>query len=650
MPNPWDMDGTERRQLPPQDPLPSSRSRFWWRHPRLVQLAAAGALTWGVAYLVWRVGWSGRETPLVPFLVLLAAEVFGWVSLTFYAFLAWRIPEGETPALPLRLPTVDVFVCTYDEASTVLEPTLVACRAITVPHTTYVLDDGRRPEIRALAERMGAEYVTRPDNSHAKAGNINHALGVTAGELILFLDADHVPLPHILDATVGYFGDPQVALVQAPHDFSNRDSVQHTRTERHEQTLFYDVIAPGKDRHNAAFWCGSATLVRRTALEEVGGVLTDTVAEDFHTTIAMHARGWRTRYHRETLVQGLAPHNLAGFLLQRARWARGNLGVFRTRENPLTCRGLTFSQRVSYFASLSNYFSGLQRLALLLVLTWTLATGELPMRASVATLLCLWLPWSLLAFVSTGALGRGALGVFDSTRYGIMTIGIYLRGILALFSARAGAFKVTPKEGIDEGGFGVLRMLGLVTAVTLALLAAWLFRLAAVLGLVTAASMPEFALGITLALGVWEIGCVVAVLTPLVRRRQVRRWFRFPVTLSARIDSTSIIVRLVDLTPAGIGFESTVPIAPGRTIDLLTRLPGTDAQLADLTLPVEVRSCRPVDGGDSYRIGGAIDATDAATNAVLLEYLYVALPEERITGKRRTFTRRRELESERAVG
>ena len=66
------------------------------------------------------------------------------------------------------------------------------------------------------------------------------------------------------------------------------------------------------------FWCGSATLVRRVALEGVGGVLTDTVAEDFHTTIALHARGWRTHYHHEVLVQGLAPHDLAGFLLQRA--------------------------------------------------------------------------------------------------------------------------------------------------------------------------------------------------------------------------------------------------------------------------------------------------------------------------------------------
>jgi cellulose synthase (UDP-forming) len=181
-------------------------------------------------------------------------------------------------------------VCTYDEPVRVLEATLVGCREMRGPHVTWVLDDGRRAEVQALATRLGARYLTRPDNRHAKAGNINAALPRTHGDLILFLDADHVPMPDILEATLGYFDDPDVALVQTPHDFFNRDSVQHTRAARHEQTLFYDVIACSKDRHDAMFWCGSATVIRRAALEAVGGVLTDTVAEDFHTTIAMHAR------------------------------------------------------------------------------------------------------------------------------------------------------------------------------------------------------------------------------------------------------------------------------------------------------------------------------------------------------------------------
>ena len=147
---------------------------------------------------------------------------------------------------------------------------------------------------------------------------------------------------------MGYFDDPSVALVQTPHDFGNHDSFQHFETGRHDQSMFFEVIMPGKDRHDGAFWCGSAAVILRHALEGIGGIATETVAEDFHTTIRLHGQGWHTRYHDETLVQGLAPHDLASFLLQRDRWARGNLAVLRTPENPVVAPGLTVKQRASY--------------------------------------------------------------------------------------------------------------------------------------------------------------------------------------------------------------------------------------------------------------------------------------------------------------
>ncbi len=591
----------------------------------MVQVGASAALLWGVVYLVWRIGWSGSGASPGLFVALLAAEIFGWVSLAFYAFLAWSVALGPRPELPSLLPTVDVFVCTYDEAPRIVESTLIGCRAIAVPHRTYLLDDGRRPAMRELAEHLDATYVTRADSSHAKAGNINHALGETHGELILMLDADHVPRPDILDATIGYFTDPHVALVQTPHDFSNRDSVQHTKFARHEQSLFYDVIAPGKDRQNAMFWCGSATLVRRVALVEVGGVLTDTVAEDFHTTIAMHARQWKTRYHPETLVQGLAPHDLAAFLLQRARWARGNLAVFRTAQNPLTCRGLSVGQRASYFASLFNYFASLQRLALLLVLTITLVSGWLPMHASAVTLTALWLPWCVLAFSATIALGRGTLGPLDSTRYGLMTMGINLRGVLALGSRKAGAFKVTPKEGIDDGGVKVLRMLALVTITGMALGAAVLLRALATAGVLTLPAMDPFVTAVVLVFGTWELGCIAKVLVPLVRRHQLRTRFRTAVTMQARVESTAVRVEILDLNTDGLSFASGVSFAPAERLNLLTRVPDHTGRLADLALPVEVRSSAPGEDG-RFRIGCRILEQDVSAHERLVEFCDVVLP------------------------
>ena len=314
----------------------------------------------------------------------------------------------------------------------------------------------------------------------------------------------------------------------------------------------------------------------------------------------------------------------ASFLLQRARWAKGNLAVFRTRENPITCPGLTPRQRASYFASLYNYFAGLQRVTLLLVLTWVLFTGRLPMHASPLTLMTLWLPWTVLALTSTIALGRGSLGAFDSTRFGIMTAGIYIGGVLSLFSRRTGKFRVTPKEGVDAGGLPVLRMLGLMTVIAGLLVVAWSLRVAAWAGIVTLGSMPSFATAITVGLGGWEIGCLAGVIVPLVRRRRYRVQYRMPTMLQARIDRTSTIVPVLDLTPGGVSFES--PIELTTRVVLLTRLPDAHGEIHDLTLPAEVRWCSPSTDGTHFRVGARFDHLDDAVRDLLVEYCFVVQP------------------------
>lgn len=588
-------------EAPPNDRAAEREDGAFVVHPpeqgmrlRGRQAVAVAAIGSGAVYLVWRLLWTGAGALPPTFWLLLGAEAFGWLSLVLYAFMAWRIPGTVRPPIHRR-PTADVLVPTYDEPVSVVHATLVGCRRIRYPHTTYLLDDGRRPEMRELAEQEGALYLTRPDNAHAKAGNINAALPRTDGELILFLDADHVPMPDVLDATVGYFEDPQVAMVQTPHDFVNRDSVQHTRSDRHEQSLFYEVIAPGKDRHDGAFWCGSANVIRRGALEEVGGVLTDTVAEDFHTTIAIHARGWHTRYHRETLVQGLAPHDLDAFLLQRDRWARGNLRVFRTKQNPLTCRGLRPLQRLSYTASLLNYFAAYQRLAMLAVLIVTLFSGRLPMHAPAAMLLAIWLPWTVLAFTATLLLGRGFLGTLDSSRYGLLTMTIFVRASWTMFSTKVEKFRVTPKEGVDAGGVAVLRALRNVVIIAGILLTAIVVRVLAAIGLVSVGPMPPFATGVTIGLGVYELWVMAWTVVPLVRRRQRRVHYRVPVELSGRVGDS--VVRIDDLSTRGAGVIGSLDVVVGDDISIRLGVPDLDGEVHTLVLPAVVRSRRLGDDG-----------------------------------------------------
>jgi len=589
----------------------------------MVRGLAVLALAWGAVYLVWRIGWTRQGAQPVLYTVLFVAELVGWCNLILFSFLAWRVPPTRHPvATPGRL--VDVLVPTYDEPPEVLRATLLGCRALTYPHTTWLLDDGRRPEMEALAEELGARYVTRPDNSHAKAGNINHALPLLEGELIAVLDADHVPLPHFLDALVGYFDDFRIVLVQAPHEFYNLDSIQHVAEDRHEQSLFFRVICPGKDRHDGAFWCGSGTVIRRAPLMDIGGVQTATIAEDFHTTIVLHQQGWRTHYHDETLLLGLAPHDLDAFLLQRSRWARGNLRVFLTRQNPVVARGLKPLQRVSYFASLFHYFGGPQRLALLAVLCATLVSGALPMRGAPVMFAVLWAPWVVLSLVATKVLGRGVSGPLAATRHGWMTMGVYTGAMLSLAIPGAGKFKVTPKMGTDEGGWRTLQRLRLLTACAATLLVALLVRAVATTGLFALPEMPLFALIGSLVIGAVELTVIALVLRGLIGRRQRRVVYRFPVDVRANVGDE--LVRVVDLNHHGAGLLFSQPPPVGTSLDVVLRLPGLDGSIHRSPVQGTVRAIVPTEEPGVLHVGVQFDSLDPEMENRILEYCHVLRP------------------------
>lgn len=611
-----------------------TRIGAWFdRHDVVTRITAIVAVITGAAYLVWRVGYSfeGANVPLS--LVLLAAEAFGWWSLISLTVFAWSNPKAQRPAAtPGR--SVAVIVCTYNESLDVLRTTLAGCRALSYPHRTYLLDDGRRESMRDLAAEMGAEWITRPDNRHAKAGNINAALPNITEDLIFVLDADHVPLPDALDALVGYFDDDRVALVQTPHDFYNHDSAQHYAVGRHEQSMFYEVICPGKSRHNAAFWCGSATLLRREALLDVGGVATETIAEDFHTTIKLHADGWSTHYHHEVLVQGLAPHDLDGYLLQRDRWARGNLAVFASTESPLRNRSLSPMQRWSYATSLMSYGAPLARIVPLFVLAIALFTGALPIHASLLTLVSLWLPWMLGSVFAATALCRGHIRFKESVHYELLCAEIYTRALRCAFKPAKTAFKVTPKEGTDLGGFDAVRKLRLTLAVLVLLVSATIVRLVDTFAnLDLLPKLPSGALIVLPVLALIESRRLARTLVIVARRRQRRAEYRFPVELAAVVDSAPGTVVDASLSGLGITLATTDAPEPGARIAVSTTLP-TVSTHREVNLHATVRSIRPVAGqeGTTY-IGCVIDEIDTETKDALIEMCYLVVPYRRLRGR-----------------
>jgi cellulose synthase (UDP-forming) len=429
---------------------------------------------------------------------------------------------------------------------------------------------------------------------------------------------------------VGYFDDPSVALVQTPHDFGNHDSFQHFETGRHDQSMFFDVILPGKDRHNSVFWCGSAAVIRREALTEVGGVATETIAEDFHTTIKMHVRGWKSRYHGETLVQGLAPHDLSSYLLQRDRWARGNLAVFRTAENPLRAPNLSLSQRVSYLSSLLAYFVPLQRLGLLTVLTIMLVSGQLPMHATLSGFLIFWFPWIAFDLAASGLLCRGRATLWDGTYSVLLTLEIFVRAARVVISPTLSTFKVTPKDGIDGGGWDALRQLHMVVGIAVVLLSALVLRALTALGVV---ALPRLGLApfvIAMALGVWELALVIAALNKVGARRQLRHHYRTPTDLAAFVDDD--LVRMVDLTPAGAGILSPREIEVGEVVHLMVDLPMVNGRPRAVRLRLTVASCRPdYESPQAWRIGGAVVPVLDEDRETLVEYCHVIAARSRLT-------------------
>ncbi len=263
-----------------------------------------------------------------------------------------------------NFPPVDVLICTYDEPLEILERSILTALALDYPDfTVWVLDDTRRAWLREYCAATGARYVTRDNNRHAKAGNLNNGLAVTANEtnapLILVLDADFAPRRDFLKRTVGLLSNPEVAVVQTPQFYYNPDPIQHnllaTQSWVDDQRFFFDVFQPAKDAWGCAFCVGTSFVVRRDRLAEIGGFPSQAISEDINLTYAMLARGYQTWWLNERLSIGLSAEGIPEYITQRARWCLGTIQVALLREGPLFGSGFTFVQRWHYLHGVLNW-------------------------------------------------------------------------------------------------------------------------------------------------------------------------------------------------------------------------------------------------------------------------------------------------------
>jgi cellulose synthase/poly-beta-1,6-N-acetylglucosamine synthase-like glycosyltransferase len=567
-----------------------------------IRVVALIALVVTAAYLTWRVVATVDLAVWWVSVPLIVLEIHAAFGLALFTFSLWEVDsrpvERDVTETDAR---VAVLVPTYNESPEVLTPTIAAAVALDVPHETWVLDDGNRPAIAALAAELGARYLTRPEHVHAKAGNINHALEVIDADFVAVLDADHVASRDFLVRTLGYFDDPAVAIVQTPQEFYNLDSFEHQASAArdadrfHEQALFYRVLQPGKNRWGAAFWCGTGAVVRVAALQSIGGVATDTITEDIHTTIRLHRRGWRTVYHNEVLARGLAASDAATYQLQRHRWGTGAMQVLRV-ENPLLVSGLTLAQRASYASTLLGWFDAWRSLGYLLLPIVVLATGAVPIRADALTFTTFFGITFILQQLALRVLSRGCHRPVLSILFELVRMTPNILATLTLVTRRRVAFAVTPKgrTGDERRAAQEPRLLRVLLVLSAAAAAWFALTLMGRTPLTYAVPWAAYATFGWLSLNMLLIARAIGRVRDTRYAGERRASVRFETSLGGSLDGLDCQVLDLSLTGARVVMPA---VSPSNEQRLRVSFQG-----ADISLRAVLRSTRP-DDGDGFIVG-----------------------------------------------
>jgi cellulose synthase (UDP-forming) len=397
-------------------------------------------------------------------LLLLAAEFYSFFILVLgfmQTVVPLRRPVKAMPSDRSNWPTVDIMIPTFNEPLEIVRYTVLAAQEIDWPTdrlTITILDDGDREHFKKFAAEAGVGYIARTEHSGAKAGNLNNAIDQHLGEYVAFFDCDHVPTRSFLQLTMGwFFADPNLALMQTPHHFYSPDPFERNlnqfRTTPNEGSLFYGIVQDANDLWNATFFCGSCAVIRRTALEEIGGIAQDTVTEDAHTSLRLQRAGWNTAYINIAQAAGLATETLAGHVRQRIRWARGMAQILRT-DNPLFGRGLRISQRLCYLNATLHYLYGIPRILFLTAPLLYLIFGMSNLPGYWAAILAFALPHLLLSNIANSRIQGGHRHSFWNEIYEtVLAPYILIPTTVALIAPRHGTFNVTAKGGLQDDSY-----------------------------------------------------------------------------------------------------------------------------------------------------------------------------------------------------
>jgi cellulose synthase (UDP-forming) len=401
----------------------------------------------GVPLVAWYLSWlldPDRVGQPVLYALLLTAEALNVTqALGFW----WTCSHERVrePRSPRTEAAVDVLIPRYNEPVDVVDLTLAAAAGLRgYDVRVWLLDDGDDDEMAALAEDHSVGYIRRPVHDHAKAGNINHALGRIDAPYVAIIDCDHVVGPDFLEATLGHFDDDdRLAFVQTPQYYANGYEPGVPGAAWAQQTLFFGAIARGKDGLDATFCCGTNVVFRRAALDEVGGFPTHSITEDFELSIGLHERGWRSAYLPKVLAIGLGPEDMASYVTQQLRWARGCLSAL-----PRILRArLPFRQRAQYLLSAVYWLSGWTILIYMSFPVVRILFGVQPLADLTAPEFLLhFAPYFLVALTAAALAGAGSY-TFSALALASASFWVFITASVLTATRRKASFKVTPKQG-----------------------------------------------------------------------------------------------------------------------------------------------------------------------------------------------------------
>ncbi len=449
-----------------------------------------------VVYLVWRGFFTlPLEYGLVSIVLgiaLFAVEIIGMIEAVVHFYNMKEINEVPLPVVPEeRYPHVDIFIATYNESEELLYKTINGCKFLEYPDKNkvhiYLCDDSRRSNMKQLAETMGIFYFDRPNNDHAKAGNLNCALERTESPLVVTLDADMIPNRDFLMKTVPYFVQREIenekleekdrkymGFVQSPQAFYNPDLFQSNLFSEgripNEQDYFYRDIQVARNKSNSVIYGGSNTVLSRKAIEDIGGFYSDSITEDYSTGILMQKKHYICIAISEVLATGLSATDMQSLISQRVRWGRGviqsnrKLGIWRSKE-------LTFAQKMNYWASKSYWYSSIKRLVYFLSPLVYILFGYMVVKCTILEVLIFWLPMYVTSNISLKLLSNNIrtskwTGIYETALFPFTIVPITLE----TFGISMKKFVTTSKDqnvGENNSNFMYLMPFAVLIALSL---------------------------------------------------------------------------------------------------------------------------------------------------------------------------------------